>query len=98
MKLLALFVLLAITPTTKTKPKPELQRRNISLDWTLPDDQTIKGVKLCFGQKSGQQTQCFDVGYTEHYAHNVNAKFHFVVAKSYNFAGLESLPSNEVFF
>ena len=74
--------------------------KSVTLAWDVDSDPTVVGYRLYYGTSSGSYTQNTDVrnGTTVTITNLVVGFTYFFVVRAYNSFGLESPPSNEVFF
>ena len=74
--------------------------KSVTLAWDVDSDPTVVGYRLYYGTSSGSYTQNTDVGNgtTVTITNLVVGFTYFFVVRAYNSFGLESPPSNEVFF
>lgn len=74
--------------------------QSITLGWDLDADPQITGYRLYYGTASGSYTQSLDVGdlNTVTLLSLAGGNTYYAVVTSYNTAGAESLPSDEVSF
>ena len=81
-------------------PSSVLAAHTVSLGWDSSTDSQIVGYRLYWGNSSATYNQHIDVGYvTDATLSNLSGgSTYYVVVTSYNAAGTESLPSNEVSF
>ena len=74
--------------------------KSVTLAWDVDSDPTVVGYRLYYGTSSGSYTQNTDAGNgtTVTVTNLVLGHTYFFVVRAYNALGLESPPSNEVFF
>lgn len=72
--------------------------QSVTLAWDASSDPRVAGYKLRYGTAKGKPNKTIDAGKTTTLTvHNLNDKTaYFFAATSYNSAGIESKPSNEV--
>lgn len=104
MKLLAILTTLTLITASAEIPADfpaehyyEQAKSDVILAWDPNPEPDLAGYKLHYGGTSGDYNRVVNVGNVTTYTLEVPNGGYFMAVTAYNAAGLESLPSNEIY-